>query len=302
MPKKNKDDRVAKSVSTGCKALDQMMGGKGVPMGSPMGIYGLFNIGKSVLSTQIATRFAAEGYDVIYIDTEAFYQLDEDWDRIYGWFENRWDLDSDVESRIHRVQRRDIFQLGRYFGIEFQITQENARVSAMAKFPKRWTKKDTKRTNQSASWIKYADIYKELEGYDNPGLIVMDSITVPIKSKIASVTQNFPARSSMIQTLLDTTLVLTREFNIGMVITNHGVKNPMGYGVNPWGGGDMIYFIKRWIGLLNGLKADRDTYGEQYRRAYRYRWPGYMNAVSGALIKKDTGYVDLDEAEGSISL
>ena len=128
------------SISTGCKSLDAIMGGQGVTMGSPCGMYGMFNIGKSILATQIAARFAAEGYDVTYIDTEAFYQLDSDFDRIFGWFENRWDLDSSVKDRVTVLQKRDLFALGRYFGVEFQVIQENARVSAMAKFPKKWSR------------------------------------------------------------------------------------------------------------------------------------------------------------------
>lgn len=289
-------------ISTGCVSIDRIING-GVPLGTPIGIYGLQNIGKSILATQIAARFAQEGYDVIYIDTESFYQLREDWDRIFGWFEHRWDLDSDVKDKIEVIQLRDLFALGKFFGIEFQLIQEQARVSAMAKFPKKWGSKATKVTHQSQDWITYSKAYKDLGKCEKPGLVIIDSITVPLKSKISSVTQNFPARASVIQTLLDTALVVANEFNVSFLITNHGTKNPMGYGVQPWGGGNMIYYIKRWIGIMSGLKADRELFGDQIRRMYRYRWPGLMTTTDKALLALDTGYVDLGQADtGSVQL
>lgn len=289
-------------VSTGCVSVDRIING-GVPLGTPIGIYGIQNIGKSILSTQIAARFAQEGYNVLYLDTEAFYQLEEDWDRIFNWFENRWDLDSDVKDKIEIIQMRDLFALGKFFGIEFQLTQEQARVSAMAKFPKKWGSKATKQTHQSQDWITYSNAYKKLGQLKKPGLLIIDSITVPLKSKISSTTQNFPARASVIQTLLDTALVVANEFNISFLITNHGTKNPMGYGVQPWGGGNMIYYIKRWIGLMSGLKADRELFGDQIRRIYRYRWPGLMTTTDKALLALNTGYVDLGQADtGSVQL
>jgi len=289
-------------ISTGCDSIDKVMNG-GIPLGSPVGFYGIQNIGKSILSTQVAVRFASLDYDVVYIDTEAFYQLENDWNRITGWFIKRWGLDESVRDRIHLKQMRDLFALGRYFGIEFQITQEQARVSAMAKFPKKWTSKDTKTTHQSQDWITYSEAYKELRSFKKPGLIIIDSITVPIKSKIASTTQNFPARASLIQTMLDTALVIANEFNIGFIITNHGTKNPMMYGIQPWGGANMIYYVKRWVGLLSGLKADREKYGEQVRRIYRFRWPGLMETMSHAILAKDTGYIDIGKSDaGSVTL
>lgn len=289
-------------ISTGCVSIDNIING-GIPLGTPIGIYGIQNIGKSILATQIAAQFAKEGYDVIYIDTEAFYQLEEDWDRIFGWFEHRWDLDSDVKKKIRIMQKRDLFALGKFFGIEFQLIQEQARVSAMAKFPKKWGDKSTKRTHQSQDWITYSEAYKTLGKMKKPGLIIVDSITVPLKSKIASVTQNFPARASVLQTLLDTALVIANEFNISFLITNHGTKNPMGYGVQPWGGGNMIYYVKRWVGLLSGLKADRELFGDQVRRIYRYRWPGLMPTTDKALLALNTGYIDLGQADaGSVTI
>lgn len=281
-------------ISTGCAPIDRILNG-GVPFGTPMGIYGIKNIGKSILCTQIAAKFAAQGYDVVYLDTEAFYQLDEDFDRIYGWFEDRWNLSSSVKDKIQIKQIRDLFALGRYFGMEIQLTQESQRISAMVKFPKKWGSEATKSTHQDRNWITYSECYREFKKLKKPGLIILDSITVPLKSKISSTTQNFPARASLIQTLLDGALVFSNEFNIAFILTNHGTKNPMGYGVQPWGGDNMIYYVKRWMGLLDGLKADREAFGDQVRRIYRYRWPGLMETMDKAILALDTGYIDLGQ-------
>lgn len=290
-----------KKIPTGCLALDKVMNG-GVPLGSPCGFYGVQNIGKSILCTQVAAKFAQAGYDVIYLDTEAFYQIEEDFDRIYGWFDKRWSLGPEVKKRIEVKQIRDLFALGRYFGVEIQITQEENRISAMAKFPKKWGDKPTKETQQTQDWITYAPVYKDLTALKNPGLIVLDSITVPLKSKISSTTQNFPGRASLIQTLLDIALVLSNEFNIAFLLTNHGTKNPMAYAVQPWGGANMIYYVKRWIGIMDGLKEDRELYGDQLRRLYRFRWPGFQETMEKAMLSKDTGYIDIGKDVGSVTL
>jgi len=280
------------------------MGGKGVPIGVPVGFYGLRNIGKSIISLQLTAKVASMGYKVIYLDTEAFLE-DDVFERIMSWFKPRFELtDEQIKENIEVISVRDIFQLGRLFGMQYEIVQDQNKVSCIVKYPRKWSKDNTvtKTTRMSEKWLEYSPIYKKLEEEEEILVIVLDSITVPYKSKFSPIPQNFPARAFALESIWDPILVLSKMFNISFVVTNHGSKSPMSNYVTPWGGNDMLYFNKRWIGILDGLKNQRETYGEQVRRFYRHRWPAFMDDVGVGILKKDTGYVDLTQDFTKVNL
>jgi hypothetical protein len=60
------------AVPTGAKGLDEMLGG-GLPESSPVQVFGLKAVGKSILSMQVAARAAAEGGSSVIVDTEMGY-------------------------------------------------------------------------------------------------------------------------------------------------------------------------------------------------------------------------------------
>jgi len=280
-----------KRVAMDCRAIDEITLG-GLPLGAPIGIYGIRDIGKTIFCTQASARFAMEGYKVLYVDTEGYYSDREVFERIFSWFEKRWALDPSVKEKIEVVSARDLYKLGRLFGLQFELIQDQQKVSCLVKYPKKWKKEPSKKSRQAENWLEYSPLWKKLES-EEFGLLVIDSITVPLKAKFPPDPQNFPARAFAIESLWDPILVLTEEFEIACLVTDHGSKAPMSNVVEPWGGQDMLFYNKRWIGILSGRKEDRERYGDQVRRFYLRRWPGIMPKITKAILGLNKGYIDI---------
>lgn len=297
-------------ISTGCRSLDQLMCG-GIPTGAPSLIFGIPNLGKTFLSYQVAcmctrkTSYGGLNRPVLYLDTESFFTKGVP-DRFYGFFRNRW-KDLDPKSSIDIIRVKDIFDLGKKFGIQFEIIQEEKRVSAIAKFPTgRQTKlaqgkgEPVKTTIQSENWIETSEIWQSMKA-KNYGLIVIDSLTVPIKSVIPKGTQHLPGRGTLLTSLLGTLYPIAIQFDAGIIVTDHITRNPMspGYYVgfgDPWGGQDVTYYVKFQWGLYRALKAEKEKYGidgERIRRISRHRFPGMEPELISIMLAHDYGYTDL---------
>lgn len=306
-------------LSTGVKAIDQLLEG-GMLLGAPALIYGVPNLGKTWFCFQLAsmcTRQPEEGglgRKALYLDTESFFTPTV-LDRFYRYFTRRWP-DLPAESKIEVQVIKDIFELGQLFGIHYEILHEDRRVSVISRFPTKRQKSlqakgksELKETMKTSDYLQESDIWKALEEKQY-GLIVIDSITAPIKSVIPSVSQNFPARANILQELLGTFYTICRRHNCSILLTDHISSSPMSpgyaYGLgNPWGGQDITYYVKIQLGLYRAKKEQVALYpgeGERLRRVERHRYPGLEREVILVHLAKDTGYKDLPTTTGSVSL
>jgi len=285
-------------LKSGVEAIDELLLG-GIPSGSPVCLYGIYQIGKSMFCLQLATKTLASYKDarVIYLDTESFL-LGEPFDLYWKFFSRRFGLEEKDKKRLVVWQTPGIHKMGRPFGIEYEVVQEEERTSIIVKFPKKdkGSKEKTKKTSQAEDWISYSPLYKELEKGDVK-LLVLDSITMPIKESIPAGMQNFPARSSIISSLLAAIRLLAHRFDVSTIYTDHGVKNPMKYRIDPWGGGALIHGTKHILGILDVNKETKDkldTQDQWAKKFYRYRYPGVIEDARIVLLRKDYGYVDLE--------
>lgn len=298
------------TLSTGCRGLDKLMNG-GFPLGAPSLLYGIPNLGKTWLSFQTAcmsTRKPSAGglnRPALYLDTESFFTADV-FDRFYGFFRKRW-KDLPKEAEIDMIRIKDIFELGEKLGIQYTIIQEEKRVSAIAKFP---TSRQTqiakgkgqvvKGTQQSSDWLINSEIWQSMKKR-NYGLLIIDSLTVPIKSVIPKGTQHLPGRGTLLTSFLGTLYPIAIKFNAAIIVTDHISRNPMSpgyrYGLGiPWGGQDITYYIKYQFGMYHALKAEREKYGadgSRLRRLERHRFPGMEKELTTVLLAHDYGYTDL---------
>lgn len=296
--------------STGCKSLDDMMNG-GFPLKAPSLVFGIPNLGKTWLCFQTASNCTRDiskgglGRPSLYLDTESFFTPDV-FDRFYGYFQKRWtDLPKSPKIDVQMIS--DIFELGKEFGIQYEIIQEEARVSVLAKFPTDRQAKlaqgkgeVVKQTVQTYDWLTGSPIWKAMEA-KNYGVIILDSITVPIKSVIPKGTQHLPGRGTLITSLLGTLYPIAKHFNAAIVITDHYSSNPMmgygqGFGGSAWGGQDMMFYIKYHYGVAPALKDQREKFGpdaERLRRIERHRFPGLDKDIRLFLLMKDYGYTDV---------
>jgi len=208
-------------ISTGTKTLDELLLG-GIRTKVPTILFGIPNLGKSWFCFQMsamATRPVKVGglnKKVLYLDTESFFFDEEVEERFKGFFRNRW-KDAKVEN-IEVVQVPSLFDLGEWFGIEFELVQEEKRTSVIAKFPTERQKKLAKAagkskvtsTQKSKDWLEKSKLYPKLATREY-GLVIIDSLTVPIKSEIVTSTQNFPARTSVLRMLLGASYPLAQR-------------------------------------------------------------------------------------------
>jgi hypothetical protein len=292
----------------------------GIPVGAPSLMFGIPNLGKSFFCFQIAcmcTRDKAHGgygKKVLYLDTENFLTGDT-FERFFSFFKKRWpDLPRDM---IEVVNMENLYALGEYFGIVFEMKQEDQRTTAIAKFPTEMQKKlantavrtgkksdaEIKETRKDKNWQVRSPIWQRVATGDY-GLVILDSITVPIKTEIAATTQNLPARCSILTCLLGALYPIAKAAGtkpaVGVLVTNHISRNPMSpgyiYGVgDPWGGQNIVYYVKYLFAMYRALSDDMKKLGEEghrLRRIQRYRMPGYDQAMSTVLLGKDEGYKD----------
>jgi len=290
-------------LTTGIKALDKTLKG-GFVRSKPAGIYGVTDIGKSLLVAQLSFYFSREG-KVLWVDTEL--DLDEEtWEWYESMFTKRW---SDAKpSNIKVLQVANAFEFARYLSMDLRIEQSKSRVTANIMFPKRIDSKPAKSSELDISSITYSKMWKELSkgGYV---AVFIDSISKLLKDVISSQTQNLPARATIIQKWLGFAFItMSKEFEVPIISIHHGSVNPQNkydFG-KPWGGQDVFFNTKQVVGILMGTKEqqkhmgipdDKITSGElMLRRFIRARSaPRDLPYRYGVLIKYNYGYVDPED-------
>lgn len=296
--------------STGSKDIDRLMDG-GISLGAPSLLFGIPNLGKTWFCFQIACMCTRDqkhgglGRPVLYLDTETFFTPDV-FDRFYAYFRKRWpDLPAKPMIEVRIV--KDIFELGKLFGIHYEIIHEDRRVSVVSRFPTHRQevlagkgKSELKETTKSGDYIKDCPLAKELTE-KKYGIVIIDSLTAPIKSVIPSASQNFPARASILQELLGTFYTICQDHNCAIFLTDHITRSPMEpgyvYGLGtPWGGQDVTYYVKQQFGLYRSTKDQNEKYPmdmKRLRRIERHRYPGLEVDIILSLLAKDTGYIDV---------
>jgi len=302
-----------KRIRTGCKSIDDLFLG-GIPRGILFGIYGLQMVGKTTLLFQMAINHAQEtGERVKIIDTEGYW--DEEIIRAHlSWYTKRWNIDESILEKVDIIQIPTVFKLARYYGFQLYFKQEEARIQVMPKYPRKGMPKDLstipattlKGGYLTEEWFpKYSPLWKELQK-EPYAFIAIDSITIPVKDVIAEVMQNLMARRALLDSFLSCSRLLAKEFNTTFIFTNHATKDPIFKTINPWGGADMIFYIKYWMGIFAPrLKKDdplKKRYGDRLRIIERYRYPAHKRAEVVVLLEDDTGYIDLPPPKKSIRL
>jgi len=299
------------TLSSGTKAIDEVMNG-GLKTTITSMLFGIPNLGKTWLCYQFAcmctrpVKVGGLGKKAIYLDTEGFFGGGVD-KMFADYFKKRWP-DCNPED-VEVIHIPDIFELGTLLGMQIDIKQEESRVSVIVKYPTELQKKlahgkgkgnvDTP-TNKDKDWLEKAPIFQKIKSKEY-GLIVLDSLTIPIKSEISSVTQNFPARTSIVSAILGAFYPISRRADVAILITDHITSNPMSPGYafgtgDPWGGRNITYYIKHIYGLYKPLKDQVLAYppdGQRIRRFQRYRYPGLDVTMLPVKLEKDRGYADL---------
>ena len=281
MPKKE-----YKNFLTGCMTLDSMMG-NGFPQGTTTAIYAESGRGKTILSAQLALSCIKNlGQDVIILETEG--NREQDYLELLGRFKDRWGLtDADIKKHLHFYsvissfdnKSKAMIDLLNMVGYDVEIDQSKKGDKYSITF------------NECKPKLKQSDL-------ETSGLLIVDSLTEPIKATIGHKSQNLPARSELISRMFSRLISIATNYEICVVINHHASINPLqmfgrDFG-KPYGGDEVLYNSKYIVCIVDSDMAARAKYGKSARRFFLLKHP--YNPTVGELfpvnLKPDYGYTD----------
>jgi len=277
--------KILDRLETGCKTIDDLLAG-GVPYSIVSGVYGKPMAGKSMFCYQIAlANIKDNDRKVLYIDTEGIRVTDIR--RLMYKFGERFDLKPEeinnkieIISTLGDVQLKSLQKLFRMFGEMVTLDQSKG-----GKYTPHF----------EVCHPTYDD--KKLGEYS---MIIIDSLSKPIKDAIGSNTPNLPARSQIQERLFGMLTHKAMMHNLAIIINHHTTRNPampFGEDFGTPSGGDAImyntkYVLEFWT-ATNKIKND-SNWGIEARRVRLFRHP--TEQVTGewqvVRLKKDYGYTD----------
>jgi len=274
------------NFKTGCSTIDLLLG-NGIPQGTITAIYAESGIGKTILGAQLVLAEISQlGKDVIVIETEG--NREEDYLEILYRFKDRWGLtESEIRKHLHFYpvisdfmgESRAMIDLLKMVGYDAII-------------------------EQSKKGDKYSITFKECKpklkekDLSNSGLLIIDSLTEPLKATIGHKSQNLPARSELISRFFYKLISLGYNYGLAVLIIHHASVNPMQvYGRDfgkPYGGDEVLYNSKYILAIIDSDMTARAKYGKTARRVMLLKHP--YNPDTGELypinLKKDYGFTD----------
>jgi len=274
-----------KHLTTGCKTIDNLLGG-GIPYGIVTAVFGEPTTGKTLFGYQSGlSNLANSNKDTILIETEGLRDIDTY--NILEKFKSRWNLSSaDITKRfkiIHTLgdpKLQSIQKLFQMFG--YMITLE---ISKNGKYS-----------------IQFQNTIPTLtpNQLEKTSMIILDSLTKPVKDSVGSETQNLPARAQMTERLFGKLYHIAKVYNIAILVINHASVNPaVPYGRDlgkPYGGSPVLYNSKYAIGFVDATSEIKKNtgWGIEARRVRLLRRPDEQ--TTGQLypvrLKKDWGFDD----------
>jgi len=275
-----------KNFPCGCMTIDSVMG-NGFPQGSTVALFAESGRGKTLLSAQLALSCIKDlQQDVIILETEG--NREQDFLELIGKFRPRWELtEKEVKDKLHfypiigsfSEKTKAMVELLKMVGFEANI-------------------------DQSKKGDKYSITFKECKpklkigDLEKAGLLIIDSLTEPLKATIGHKSQNLPARSELIARLFYKLITIARDYQICVIINHHASINPLqlfgrDFG-KPYGGDEVLYNSKYILAIIDSDMSARAKYGKTARRIMLFKHP--YNPVTGDLLpvnlKADYGYCD----------
>lgn len=228
------------------------------------GIYGPPNSGKSLLAFQIACQ-----YNSVILATE-----DMDYEA-FSFVKNRWGK-SYKEPVI--LKARSLPSFLKFFGLDI-IPQEKEGLKFEIVL---------RRTTQYPL-IEDNGVMK------NKDLLVIDSLTSPIKNYIPSGRQNMEARAAVFRAVFGSLDEISEKWDIPIILILHESRDPASkYDAGkPWGGSVPMYEIKYFFQMESsgGTDWENKKVFEKKIRRRRFLGRGEDKDYHILQIKKDYGYI-----------
>lgn len=235
-------------LPTGCKTVDDLLGG-GIPHKLITALFGDPATGKSWLAYQSGVNnIKINKKKTLLIDTEGLTQ--NDLDNILGKLRSRFGVsEKEIKENFQMIktyndpQMHSIQKLLQMFGymVLFEMSEKGGKYKVIFKHCE-----DTLKP-------------KELEGIS---MIILDSLTKPIKDSIGSETANLPARAQIVERLFGKLHQVADLYNIAVIVIHHQSNPPpVGpYRIKPYAyGGNPVYYNSKYIlQIFDSTKKERD--------------------------------------------
>ena len=271
-------------LSTGSQVIDNLLGG-GIPYGTITTLYGEPKAGKSMLCYQLGLANTAKtGLKTLYIDTEGIRR--QDFASIVNKFNSRYKLSPqeiakfEYTTTLGDLKLKSIQKLYRLFGVMPMLEM-------------------SKGGRYTVQFEPCAPVFKE-EQWKQYSMIIVDSLTAPLKMAIGSNTSNLPTRAQLTERLFGMLIEIAMRNNIAVVVNHHASVDPMTlFGRDlgkPWGGDPILYNSKYALLIVDADgKTKKDTgWDHEARRVRLIRRPDEQdtNVLYPVRLKKDYGYCD----------
>jgi len=251
---KMKPKKKYKNFLCGCLTIDTLMG-SGFPQGSVTAVFGESGQGKTLLTAQLALSCIKNlDKDVIIIETEG--NREQDYLELLNRFKDRFDLTEDeIRKKVHfhaiiedfQKQSKAMVDLLKLVGYETEIDR---------------SKKGDKFT------ITFKDCKPRLKEDElkRAGMIVIDSLTKPLKASIGHKTQNLPARAELTARFFARLYSIASNYDIAVIINHHAsVNKAMAFARDfgsPYGGDEVFYNSKYIIEFINSDMTARAKFAD----------------------------------------
>jgi len=249
-------------VEFGLPALDEALE---IELGSLLGITGVPMSGKTWLETQLSMKYLADHPDeeVIIIETEGFPM--KGFKHLFKCLGNRFGSEKVPEVRV----ARGIRELFRLFGIDLSW-----KISEGGKFE---------------LTIQMSQPQLDFEKYS---VIVVDSLSAPLKSVLGTATKNLPARADMENTLFGVLQESAESHSCLVALVNHISRPPQLVArESVFGGANIFYNLKYIIRISMPNKYLYDRVKDKGRVIHVDRHP-YK------LLRDESFYVTLERDYG----
>ena len=227
------------------------------------GIYGEPNSGKSLLAYQIAAQ-----YKSVIISTE-----DMDYDA-FSFVKNRWGSNYKEPVILKARSLRSFLSL---LGLELVESKSSRKFEVML--------------NRLFDYPLIDDngIMKDKE------LLIIDSLTAPIKNTIPSGRQNMEGRAAVFRAIFGSLDEIAEKWEIPIILIMHESKDPTSpYDAGkPWGGNIIMYAIKYFFQMASsgGIDWENKKIFEKKIRRRRFLGKGEDKDYHILQIRKDYGYI-----------
>ena len=176
---------------------------------------------KSLLLTQEAFYLASLGFNILYIGTEGGEQ--EMIDRWYDVFSARYFVGAKKIGKMFLETKKSIESLCDYLGYRVRVSY----------ISKKKSKEGEEADDKDKGKMEFRVVEKmndsPIEQFieqNHVNMVILDSLTSPIRQAITDEQQNNPAKASATALICGKLLKLQEKYRFGLVVTAHAMFNP----------------------------------------------------------------------------